>query len=83
LVLGSAFLGFEILPMLTKWGREERKVRNRDGSVAVVESEDVLREEEQEGGKVGVMPVVGVMGISGWMLLMTATFFHTWFEKVC
>ena len=30
------------------------------------------------GGKVAV----GIMGLSVWMLLMTAIYFHTWFEKV-
>ncbi|KAL1861580.1 hypothetical protein VTK73DRAFT_7040 [Phialemonium thermophilum] len=30
------------------------------------------------GGKV----VLGVMGLCLWMLLMTATYFHTWFEKL-
>ena len=30
------------------------------------------------GGKFAV----GVMGLSSWMLLMTAIYFHTWFEKV-
>lgn len=31
------------------------------------------------GGKV----VLAVVGLSAWMLLMTAIYFHTWFEKVC
>lgn len=30
------------------------------------------------GGKFAV----GVIGLSVWMLLMTAIYFHTWFEKV-
>ncbi|KAL8810001.1 MAG: hypothetical protein Q9200_002940, partial [Gallowayella weberi] len=33
-------------------------------------------------GKWGWRIVVGVVGMSWWMLLMTAAYFHTWFEKV-
>ncbi|KAL8771981.1 MAG: hypothetical protein Q9209_002646 [Squamulea sp. 1 TL-2023] len=33
-------------------------------------------------GKWGWGIVVGVVGMSWWMLLMTAAYFHTWFEKV-
>ena len=40
-------------------------------------------EGEGDGGRWGLGAVLGVMGMSWWMLLMTATFFHTWFEKVC
>lgn len=85
LTLGSAFLGMEILPVvLRKAGlREERRVRTRDGGVgrAVIGSEGrgVVGAEEQGSG-VGA-PVV-VAGLSWWMLLMTAAYFHTWFEKV-
>ncbi|KAI4153318.1 MAG: hypothetical protein L6R39_001601 [Caloplaca ligustica] len=38
---------------------------------------------EEEGlGKWGWGIVMGVVGMSWWMLLMTAAYFHTWFEKV-
>lgn len=41
------------------------------------------RREEGEGlGKWGWGVVLGVVGMSWWMLLMTAAYFHTWFEKV-
>lgn len=43
------------------------------------------RTEEEEGeglGKWGWGVVMGVVGMSWWMLLMTAAYFHTWFEKV-
>ncbi|KAL8914389.1 MAG: hypothetical protein Q9171_001019 [Xanthocarpia ochracea] len=33
-------------------------------------------------GRWGWGIVVGVVGMSWWMLLMTAAYFHTWFEKV-
>lgn len=87
LTLGSAFLGMEILPVvLRKAGlREERRVRARDGGVgrAVVGGEGrrmMGAEEAAEGSGVGA-PVL-VAGLSWWMLLMTAAYFHTWFEKV-
>ncbi|KAL6713518.1 hypothetical protein ACLMJK_008983 [Lecanora helva] len=70
LVLGSAFLGFE--GWLGK-GRVDKV--HGEGSVGGDE------EEEEGGGSWGMgMPLV-VMGFSWWMLLMTAAFFHTWFEK--
>lgn len=39
-------------------------------------------EDGQRLGKWGWRVVVGVVGMSWWMLLMTAAYFHTWFEKV-
>ena len=82
LVLGSLFLGLEVLPAMVgaKGLREERMVRGRDGGVGRVER-------EAGGGEVGEWktgigaPLV-VAGLSWWMLLMTAAYFHTWFEKV-
>lgn len=65
LVLGSCFLGMEMLPALVRRGRVS-----------------VGRGEEQKGGSWGWGVVIGVMGLSWWMLLMTAAYFHTWFEKV-
>ncbi|KAI4122723.1 MAG: hypothetical protein LQ338_005654 [Usnochroma carphineum] len=39
-------------------------------------------EDGEEGlGKWGWGVVMGVVGMSWWMLLMTAAYFHTWFEK--
>ena len=82
LVLGSAFLGLEVLSVVVR-GREERRVRWGDGRVGRVERVDGAEGEGEESGRWGVGAVLGVMGMSWWMLLMTATFFHTWFEKVC
>lgn len=65
LVLGSCFLGMEMLPALMRRGRV-----------------GAGKSEEQKGGNWGWGVVVGVMGLSWWMLLMTAAYFHTWFEKV-
>ncbi len=83
LVLGSAFLGLEVLPALVgeRGLREERRVRGRDGRVGRAEGEAVGGEEGE--GKSGVGAPMVVAGLSWWMLLMTAAYFHTWFEKVC
>ncbi|KAL9126670.1 MAG: hypothetical protein Q9217_004314 [Psora testacea] len=89
LVLGSAFLAMEVLPMfLGKRGmRDERVVKRRDGGFERMEIEmSDGGDEIGEGGgilsRIGVwMPIV-VAGLSWWMLLMTAAYFHTWFEKL-
>lgn len=86
LTLGSAFLGMEILPVVLRYAglREERAVRNKEGAVGRagagvgVGDEEVRREEGS-----GVGGAVVVAGLSWWMLLMTAAYFHTWVEKVC
>lgn len=85
LVLGSLFLGFEVLPALVgaKGLREERRVTGRDGTVGKAEREVVGEVEGEEGPlKTGVGAPLAVAGLSWWMLLMTAAYFHTWFEKV-
>lgn len=70
--------------------RDDRTVVMPDGAVksAVVEADRLAEAVEHRvtsawdalglGGKVAC----GVVGLSGWMLLMTAIFFHTWIEKV-
>lgn len=77
LVLGSAFLVMEVLPALVA-GRDERRIRKEDGSVGRAEKE---RGEENVESKGLVWAPVVVAGLSWWMLLMTAAYFHTWFEK--
>ena len=50
---------------------------------AMVNDQRAEAEEKQARlGKWGWGIVVGVVGMSWWMLLMTAAYFHTWFEKV-
>lgn len=86
LVLGSLFLGLEALPALVgaKGLREERMVTGRDGSVGRAEREVMGEGEgEEREWKTGIVVPLFVAGLSGWMLLMTAAYFHTWFEKVC
>lgn len=85
LVLGSAFLGLEVLPALVgaRGLREERRVRRADGGVVRAEREIAGEETQELDGKGGVSAPLAVAGLSWWMLLMTAAYFHTWFEKVC
>ena len=85
LVLGSLFLGLEVLPALVgaKGLREERIVTGRNGNVRRAEREVVGGAEGEEAEwKTGVGALLVVGGLSWWMLLMTAAYFHTWFEKV-
>ena len=85
LVLGSLSLGLEVLPALVgaRGLREERRVTGRDGRVGKAEGEVVGESEGEEAQwkRVVGAPLV-VAGLSWWMLLMTAAYFHTWFEKV-
>ncbi|MCJ1384789.1 hypothetical protein MMC17_007907 [Xylographa soralifera] len=88
LVLGSAFLWFEILPVVMRHAglREQRLILHEDGSVKSAEAEVKMTKEkedrdEAEAEATGVSVPVIVAGLSWWMLLMTAAYFHTWFEK--
>ncbi|KAI7195952.1 hypothetical protein KC363_g1172 [Hortaea werneckii] len=92
LILGSAMLWLEILPVVLTNAtglREARQVRRSDGNITSSTS-------DQSGGKEGgagrdaepaqnlSFPTklsLSVAALSWWMLLMTAAFFHTWFEK--
>ena len=89
LVLGGAFLGMELLPVFVKklGLKDERTIRRRDGwSERVVSADfdgaDTGSEEASMMEKLGTWTSIIVTGLSWWMLLMTATYFHTWFEKV-
>ena len=81
LVLGSAFLWMEILPVVV--GKEMRLVRTKQGEWvnADRESEGEKQKKQREARQGLSVPLV-VAGLSWWMLLMTAAYFHTWFEKV-
>jgi hypothetical protein len=84
LVLGSMFLFEEVLyVVLRKPLAEERTVVMQDGSVKSAAAES----KNEDSGKgqpwdLGVKAALGVGVLSIWMLLMTAIYFHTWFEKV-
>lgn len=88
LVLGSAMLMNEVLwPVLrwTGWTAEERCVVMHDGAI---KSAGVEAEKPQGSGAgkeafgLGGKFAVAVLALNLWMLLMTAIYFHTWFEKV-
>jgi hypothetical protein len=61
-----------------------------DGAVKGAGVEAEKREKQDEGVVLTVLDALGhggtmvavVVGLCGWMLLMTAIYFHTWFEKV-
>ncbi|KAI1173329.1 inositol phospholipid synthesis and fat-storage-inducing TM-domain-containing protein [Nemania sp. FL0916] len=91
LVLGSCFLvqevGWVILSAASHakitggWG-DDRAVVMHDDAVkgAAVESERMPAPHERHLGLGGKF-ALGIVGLSLWMLLMTAVYFHTWFEK--
>jgi len=82
LVLGSMFLFEEVLSVVLKSPKrkEERTIIMADGAA---KSAEVEAQSPGEEGKwtLGAKIVVGVGGLSVYMLLMTAAYFHTWFEK--
>ncbi|KAJ0422378.1 inositol phospholipid synthesis and fat-storage-inducing TM-domain-containing protein [Aspergillus carlsbadensis] len=82
LVLVTAALGFEVLGLLTQG---EGETERRD-EMAVNGDVDGKKEAEATMGsgeaKKWTLRFVGVViGLSWWMLLMTAIWFHTWLEK--
>ncbi|KAH6606894.1 alpha-galactosidase [Trichoderma cornu-damae] len=87
LVLGTALLMQEVgWPALrfSGWLAEERCIIMSGGAVesAGVESETAIGEGAGEPAfNVGGKTAIGIMSLSLWMLLMTAIYFHTWFEK--
>ena len=87
LILGSAMLWLELLPAVLRMEglREARRIRKQDGSImsAAVEIEEPYGASDgQNDSGIGVKAALVVAGLSWWMLLMTAAYFHTWFEKL-
>ena len=86
LILGSAFLIFEAWPILELiaargWlALEEKKREEVDGSGG--DGFTVGEEGDEREWGLSMSVISGVVGTALWMLLMTATYFHTWFEKV-
>lgn len=88
LVLSTAFLMEEVGWVVLRWSgwsNEERAVVMDDGATkgAGVEADAQAGQGKSEawlgiGGKV----TGAVVALNLWMLLMTAIYFHTWFEKV-
>jgi hypothetical protein len=83
LIMGSALLWSEFLPALTRAEglRDGRRIMLEDGKVASVGVEKDPESEKEEPTTRGVKFSLGVAALMWWMLLMTAAYFHTWFEK--
>ena len=70
----------EILPVVA--GRETRMVKRKEGNVITADREaEGETEREDKDARRGLSVPLVVAGLSWWMLLMTAAYFHTWFEK--
>lgn len=91
LVLGSWFLLQEVFWVLVRAGgvagrRDDRTVVLDDGAVkgAGVEAGRGTHDEKPPSNRLslGAKFALGVVAACLWMLLMTAIYFHTWFEKV-
>lgn len=90
LVLGSGMLWMELLPVVVRWSglREARRIV-KDGLVRSASAETAAVDGQAAKGNVevpkslgvGVKLALGVAAMNWWMLLMTAAYFHTWFEK--
>ncbi|KJZ74943.1 hypothetical protein HIM_05674 [Hirsutella minnesotensis 3608] len=88
LVLGSVFLMHEVVWPVLRWSsswREERCVIMPDGALKGATVEAGEMPPRPNDGKLalgaGGKAALAVMGLNLWMLLMTAIYFHTWFEK--
>ncbi|KAI9852648.1 MAG: hypothetical protein M1838_006105 [Thelocarpon superellum] len=84
LALGSAFLWMEVLPFaLRALGARDERLIASGAAVKRVETERQAPESaEAAQSSFGVKLVAIIAGLSWWMLLMTAAYFHTWFEKL-
>jgi hypothetical protein len=83
LILGSSLLWFEFLPALTRAEdlRDGRKIQLKDGKVTSVAVEKDRFTEGEGPPTRGVKTSLSILALMWWMLLMTAAYFHTWFEK--
>jgi hypothetical protein len=83
LILGSSLLWCEFLPAITRVEglRDGRLITLADGKIASVAVEKEPTRAEGEATARGVKFALGVAALMWWMLLMTAAYFHTWFEK--
>ena len=93
LVLGTVFLLEEVGWAYLRYSdstADDRTVVMPDGAVKGAGVEAEATNGRGGGGKteavglgIGGKFAAVVVGLSVWMLLMTAIYFHTWFEKVC
>ncbi|KAK3939306.1 putative inositol phospholipid synthesis protein scs3p protein [Diplogelasinospora grovesii] len=91
LVLGSYFLLQEVGWVVARFGgrnkkvEEERSIVMHDGAVKGADTAvapEARTDKVHEGLGLGGKFVLTIVGLCGWMLLMTAIYFHTWFEKL-
>ncbi|KAF1816497.1 hypothetical protein P152DRAFT_388994 [Eremomyces bilateralis CBS 781.70] len=78
LVLGSAMVAAEVAPAVVSW---VRLVRDRNGVTTTMGSDGQETDDSAVSG-LGVKAAAVYLALSWWMLLMTALYFHTWFEKL-
>ncbi|KAF1842956.1 uncharacterized protein K460DRAFT_287556 [Cucurbitaria berberidis CBS 394.84] len=83
LIMGSSLLWLEFLPALTRVEglRDGRLITLSDGKTATVAVEKEAHKEGADATARGVKFALSVAALMWWMLLMTAAYFHTWFEK--
>lgn len=91
LVLGSMFLSMEVLHVVTramKWEEERIVVDDDGGRLKTADGDGGISSSSSspppanEIWSLWAKVALGVSGLSVWMLLMTAAYFHTWFEKL-
>lgn len=84
---GSLMLMMESGWVMARWTAQLDELRNiylRDGSVksASVEAEvPAGMGRDQDAWRFGAKLVAVIVAVNAWMMLMTAMYFHTWFEK--
>ncbi|KAI9048912.1 hypothetical protein LZ554_006763 [Drepanopeziza brunnea f. sp. 'monogermtubi'] len=83
LVLGSMFLFEEVFHVVLKsrGAKEERTIAMNDGAVKSAEVEAQPGDAGPDPWTLGAKMILGIGCLCLYMLLMTAAYFHTWFEK--
>jgi hypothetical protein len=79
LVLASAFLSFELAGAFLS---SHQNLEVKDKARPSQEPDGILEETQPDTALWSRNFVLGVIGLSLWMLLMTGIWFHTWLEKV-
>ena len=84
LALGSTFLWMEALHVVLRGSgaRDERLIASGPTIKRAEAERQGVDLQEYDRSNFGVKVVIVIAGLCWWMLLMTAAYFHTWFEKV-
>ena len=79
------FLFEEVFHVARRAGgaKEERTIFMNDGAIKSAEVESQAENGISTSWTLGAKIVLGIGALCLYMLLMTAAYFHTWFEKVC